>query len=45
LRIYTETEYTPYFYFRSSSPTDLENASLVSSLAMKVSTKFEVDSL
>jgi len=33
----------PYFYFRSSWPSDLESVSHVSALAMKVSTKFEVD--
>jgi len=33
----------PYFYFRFSWPTDLESASHVSPLAVKVSTKFEVD--
>jgi len=34
---------SPYFYFRFSRPTDLESASQVSPLAMKVSTKFNVD--
>jgi len=43
LRIFTETESPPYFYFQSSSPTDLKSASHVSPLTMKVSTKFEVD--
>jgi len=36
-------EYPPYFYFRSSWPTDLESASRDVYLTMKVSTKFEVD--
>jgi len=33
----------PYFYFRSNWPTDLESASHVSSLQMKVFTTFKVD--
>ena len=33
----------PYFYFRSSWSSDLESVSHVSPLAMKFSTKFEVD--
>jgi len=45
LRIFTETENPPYFYFRCSSPTELESASHVSSLVMKVFTKFEDDML
>ena len=36
-------EYAPYFYFRSSSPTDLESATRDAHLAVTVSTKFEVD--
>ena len=36
-------EYPPYFYFRSSWPTDLESVSRDANLAVKVSTKFEVD--
>ena len=33
----------PYFYFRSSWPTDIESVSCDPYLTMKVSTKFEVD--
>jgi len=33
----------PYFYFWCNWPTDLESASHVSALAVKVSTKFKVD--
>ena len=36
-------ECPPYFYFRSSWPTDLESVSRDAHLVMKVSTKFEVD--
>ena len=36
-------ECPPYFYFRSSRPTDLESVSHDVYLTMKVSTKFEVD--
>jgi len=43
LRIFTEAERAPYFYFRSSSPTGLESVPRVAYLMMKVSTKFEVD--
>jgi len=39
LMIFTEAESLPYFYFRSSWPTDLESVSRVSLLA--ISTKFE----
>jgi len=45
LRIFTEIENPPYFYIRYSSPTDLESASRVSPLVMKVSAKFEDDRL
>jgi len=36
-------ECPPYFYFRSTWPTDLESVSRVSPVTMKISTKFEVD--
>ena len=36
-------ECPPYFYFRSSWPTDLESVSRDAHLAVTVSTKFEVD--
>ena len=36
-------ECPPYFYFRSSRPTDLESVSRDAHLAVTVSTKFEVD--
>ena len=36
-------ECPPYFYFRSSWPTDLERVSRDAHLAVTVSTKFEVD--
>jgi len=36
-------ECQPYFYFHSSWPTDLESVSRDAHLAVKVSTKFEVD--
>ena len=32
-----------HIYFRSASPTDLESASRVYPLTVKISTKFEVD--
>jgi len=38
-----QAEYPPYFYFRSSWPTDLESVSRDAYLTMNVSTKFEVD--
>ena len=36
-------ECPPYFYFRSSWPTDLESVSRDARIALTVSTKFEVD--
>jgi len=36
-------ECAPYFYFRSSWPTDLESVSRDAHLAVTVSTKFEVN--
>jgi len=43
LWIFMETECPPYFYFWPNWPTDLESASHVPPLTIKVSTKFKVD--